>query len=87
MIRNLETTDQLIGYSQSVKIEQLLFIVETVIIGGEKLLLFHVFIFIPEKRSRLPAFTSFHSTHVQETFAVARKSTKNMKYFTANNKQ
>ena len=36
------------------------------IIRGEKLSLFHVFTFIPEKRSRLPAFTNFDSIHVRK---------------------
>ena len=37
------------------------------IICGEKLLLFHVFTFIPEKNvcGFLPVFISFHSIHVQ----------------------
>ena len=36
------------------------------IIRGEKVLLFHVFTFIPKKLSWLPVFTSFHSIHVQK---------------------
>ena len=36
------------------------------IIRGEKVLLFHILTFIPEKHLLLPAFTSFHSTHVQK---------------------
>ena len=35
------------------------------IIRSKKLWLFHIFIFIPEKRSQLSAFTSFHSIHMQ----------------------
>ena len=36
------------------------------IIRGEKLSLFHVFTFIPENLSRLPAFTSFRIIHMQK---------------------
>ena len=36
------------------------------IIQGEKVLLFHIFTFIPKKLSWLPVFTSFHSIHVQK---------------------
>ena len=54
------------------------------IIDGEKLLLFHIFTFIPKKRLQLPAFTSFHSINVQKfakTFGVAKQSAKNAKVF------
>ena len=34
-------------------------------IRGEGVLLFHIFTFIPEKPSQLPAFTNFHNIHVQ----------------------
>ena len=36
------------------------------IIRGEKVLLFHIFTFIPKKLSWLPVFTSFHSIHMQK---------------------
>ena len=54
------------------------------IIRSEKLLLFHVFTFIPEKRSRLPAFTSFHSIYMQNLpkyFCSCEVIHKNVKVF------
>ena len=47
------------------------------IICGEKLSLFHA---IPKKRSQLPAFTSFHSIHVQK-FTNCEVICKNIKVF------
>ena len=58
------------------------------IICGEKLslFLFHIFTFILEECLWLPAFTSFHSTHVQNS-PKNFQSAKNMrKFFTTNNK-
>ena len=36
------------------------------IIHRERLLLFHIFTFIPKKDSQLPTFTSFHSSQVKK---------------------
>ena len=61
------------------------------IIYVEKVSLFHIFTFIPEKLLCLPAFTSFHSIHVH-TFIIKplplqSNPQKTRNFFTENNIQ